>query len=167
MRDITYTPKQKGKVPLIAVTACTVVLVVCAVMMMLGIGKDLIWQALFLVAAGVLTFFYVRYFSITYTYTISLEHHTFLVVQQKGRRLTTLCNLDLAGLYLVRPYTIADDDSASQENRYSYCASFRPQESALLFFDDGERKVSVRVETDEFFMEQLLAVAGQNTYLEE
>ena len=167
VNDISYTPKQRSKKPLICITACTAILVACATFMMLELGNALIWQSIFLVAACVLIFFYVRYFSTTYTYTISCETDSFLVVQQKGKTLTTLCNLKLTTLYLVRPYTKEDEADRSSSNRYNYLTTMNPDSSTLLFFDDGERKVSVRIEADEFFYDMLVKAQERNMMLAE
>ena len=153
MSDMSYTPSQKNKMPLIVVTGCTVLLILCALFMMLGVGNSLVWQGLFLLVAAVFVFFYTRYFSTTYTYTISPETDSFLVVQQKGKRLTTLCNLKLSTMYMVRPFAEGDQIG---ENCYSYLVTLNPEDTTLLFFDDGERKVKVRIETDEFFYDLLV-----------
>ena len=71
---------------MLVITACTVILILCACFMMLNVGNGLVWQSLFLVVAVVMIFFYTRYLSTTFTYTISTETDAFLVTQQKGKR---------------------------------------------------------------------------------
>ncbi len=164
MSDMSYTPHQKNKLPLIVITACTVILILCACFMMFEVGNSLVWQTIFLVVAVTLVFFYTRYLSTTYTYTISPETDAFLVVQQKGKRLTTLCNLKLSSLYMVRPFEEGDERG---KDCYSYLVTLQPKESTLLFFDDGERKVKVRIEADEFFYELLLKALEYHTQTEE
>ena len=165
MSDLSYTPKPKNKMPLIVITVCTVTLILCACFMMLNVGNGLVWQSLFLVTAVVMIFFYTRYLAASFTYTISPERDAFLVVQQKGKRLTTLCNLRLSSLYMVRPFQAGDEKG---ENLYSYLVTLKPAQSTLLFFDDGEKKVRVRIEADEFFYDLLLKALdlGKQTELE-
>jgi hypothetical protein len=161
---MSYTPHQKNKLPMLVITACTVILILCACFMMLNVGNGLVWQSLFLVVAVVMIFFYTRYLSTTFTYTISTETDAFLVTQQKGKRLTTLCNLRLSTMHMVRPF---EEGDGRGENLYSYLVTLNPSESTLLFFDDGERKVRVRIETDEFFYDLLVRTLEYNAHTEE
>ncbi len=162
MQDIRYTPKRQNKRPVILVSILTVVCVLCAVFMMLGIGRQIIFQLVFLLAAITEIFLFARFLTASYTYTVSFEHNLFTVTQRTGKRISTLCRLDLSALYRVRPYEADDDIEQKHSGRYNYCVSFRPATSYLAFFDDGEHIVSLRLELDSAFYGMLLRITEDN-----
>ncbi len=164
MPDFSYTPRRKNNLPVIVITACVCLMIVCTVFLMLRVGSPLVFQLLFLACAVGIIYFFSRYIAVSYTYTISYEQNAFIVVQRKGRRLVTLCRLDLSALYRVRPYEADDETERKHTNRYQFCVSMRPPESTLLFFDDGEHIVSIRVEIDDVFFKTLSDIAEQNSY---
>ncbi len=162
MQDITYTPKRQNAIPAILVSCTTVVLVICAVFLMLEIGKPLIFQTVFIVAAVLEVFFFSRFMSSSYTYTIGYEQNVFIVTQKTGRRISTLCRLNLTALYRIRPYEKDDEVEKKHSGRYNYCVSFRPAISYLAFFDDGEHIVSIHLELDDTFYRLLTRIAEDN-----
>jgi hypothetical protein len=163
--DVSYTPKRQNNLPLIVISACVAVMILCAVFLMLNLGNKLAFQTLFVIATAVTIFFFVRYLSVSYTYTVSEEQGTFTVTQKKGRRVAVLCSMELSALYRVRPYDVQDEVERHRPDRYAYCVSLRPKVSCLLFFDDGDHIVSVRIEADKYFYHLLTRIAEQNSYL--
>ncbi len=157
--DVSYTPKRQNKIPLIVVTTALVICVVSCIFMMFGLGNQLLFQTLFVISAIVMVYFFCRYFTNSYTYTVNQTDKLFIVTQRVGRRLTTLCRLDLAALYRVRPYGDGDEAEQRHSGRYNYCVSFRPEKSYLAFFDDGEHIVSIRMELDDTFYALLARIA--------
>ncbi len=162
MQDIRYTPKRQNKRPVVLITILTVLAVVCAVFMMLNIGNQLVFQVVFLASAVAEIFLFSRFLAASYTYTVSFDHNLFLVTQKTGKRISTLCRMDLTSLYRVRPYEADDDVEKSHSGRYNYCVSFRPTVSYLAFFDDGEHIVSIRMELDNAFYGMLCRIAEDN-----
>ena len=152
--ELRYTPKRKNKIPEWILTACTVLMIACVLFMMFSVGRKLIWEVLFLLGAVVAIWVATRYLTSSFTYTIDYEHRWFLVTQRQGKRLSCLCRLDLASLYLVRPYEERDKD-APRATRYAYCVTPNPHESYLLFFRQEEKTVSVRIECDAAFLTAL------------
>ncbi len=161
-QDVRYTPKRQNKRPVILVSILAVIAVICLVFMMLKMGKQLLFQIGFLLAAVAMIFIYTRFLSSTYTYTVNFEDNLFVVTQRTGRRVTTLCRLDLSALYRVRPYETDDEVEDKHGSRYNYCVSFRPAVSYLCFFDDGDHIVSVRMELDDSFYGMLCRIAEDN-----
>lgn len=160
--DISYTPPRKGKKPELILSVAFGVLAVCTLMSALKVRGQLLWQSLFLVSATVIVYVFARFLASSFTYTVSEQLGVFLVVQKKGRRLTTLCRMDLRALYRLRPYGEQDRDEEGTRDRYSYCMNPSPEESYLLFFHDGERTATVRLEADPDFLHVLQCVADAN-----
>ena len=161
MPELRYSPKRKSKTPEWVVTLCTVLMIACVVFLAFRVGKKLIWQTLFLLAAVVIVWVATRYMTMGYTYEIDRGDGCFIVTQRQGRRLTCLCRLDLALLYRVRRYE-SRDDNAPGAARYAYCISPKPEESYLLFFRQEEKTVSVRIEAAGDFIRQLSDIAAEN-----
>ncbi len=162
MQDIRYTPKRQNKRPIILVSILTGVCILCAVFMMLNIGRQLVFQITFLIAAAAEVFLFSRFLTASYTYTVSFDHNLFVVTQKVGKRIHTLCRLDLNALYRVRVYEEDDQVEDKHAGRYNYCVSFRPAVSHLAFFDDGEHIVSIRMELDDSFFGMLCRIAEDN-----
>lgn len=161
MSDLRYTPKRRSKTPEWLLTACAVLMIACVIFLAFNLGKKLIWQTLFLVAAVAIIWVVTRYMTMGYTYEINRGDGCFIVTQRQGRRLTCLCRLDLALLYRVRRYECRDDN-APGATRYAYCISPRPEESYLLFFRQEEKTVSIRIEASGDFVAQLADIAAVN-----
>ncbi len=162
MQDIYYTPKRQNKRPVILISILTGICILCVIFMMLGIKGQIIFQIGFLAAAAVEIFIFSRYMTVSYTYTVSYENNLFLVTQKVGKRIHTLCRLDLSALYRVRLYEEDDAVEDKHKNRYNYCVSFRPAVSYLAFFDDGEHIAAIRMELDQAFYEVLSRVVEAN-----
>ncbi len=162
MQDIRYTPKRQNTRPVILVTILTVICILSAAFMMLNIGKQLVFQIVFLLSAVVEIFMFSRFLTASYTYTVSFDNDLFVVTQKTGKRITTLCRLSLGTLSSVRPYTQEDDSTRNSGDRYNYCVSFRPAVTYLAFFRDGERTVSIRMELDNAFYGMLQRIAEDN-----
>lgn len=161
MPELQYSPKRKSKTPEWILTACVVLMIACVVFLAFGVGKKLIWQMLFLLAAVVIIWVVTRYMMTGYTYEIDRGAGCFIVTQRQGRRLTCLCRLDLALLYRVRRYESRDDNTPGAA-RYAYCISPKPEESYLLFFREEEKTISVRIEAAGDFITQLMDIAAVN-----
>jgi hypothetical protein len=153
--------------PEIVLSVCFGILALCTLLIAAEAWGRLIWQSLFLVYAMVIVYVFTRYLASSYTYTLSEQMGVFLVVQKKGRRLTTLCRMDLAALYRVRLYDPADKAGEGRADRYSYCMNPSPEISYLLFFRDGCRTATVRVEVDTAFLHLLQQVTLANARREE
>ncbi len=162
MPDVSYTPKRQNALPIVMISCAAVVAVVCLVFMMIGIGNQMVFQLTFLAAAVFMVFFFTRFLSVSYTYTLNYTDHLFLVTQKVGRRLTVLCRLEMTAMYRVRPYTAEDDLEKRRTDRYSYCVNLRPESSYLVFFNDGEHVVSVRLELDDTFFRLFSRIAEDN-----
>ncbi len=162
MQDIHYTPKRQNKRPVILISILTFVCIICAVCMMLRLRGGLVYQIMFLIAAVAEVYLFSRFLSATYTYTINFDNNLFVVTQKVGRRLHTLCRMDLSALYRIRPYEEDDKIEDKHKSRYNYCVSFHPDVSYLAFFDDGEHIAAVRMELDDAFYGVLQRVAEDN-----
>ena len=160
--DVSYTPPRKGKKPEAILTISFAALLVCAFLISFCPWGRLFWQGLFLVAAIVIVAVYSRYLASSFTYTVSCETGVFLVVQKKGRRLCTLCRMDLRALYRIRLFEAQDALDAGRCDRYSYCMNPSPEISYLMFFHDGERTATVRVEVDAAFLALLEEIVAAN-----
>ncbi len=159
--DISYTPKRDKKLPAIILSCLFAVLILCCICLMFHWWREAVFQAIFIICAVGIVFVFVRFFKTQYTYTINYEDKLFLVTQRDGKRLTTLCRLDLFSLYRIRPYEEDDNIERHHADRYSFCVNIFPEKTYLAFFDDGEHIVSLRMEFDDRFYTLLCRVAEQ------
>ncbi len=168
MSEMSYTPKRKGKLPEILTSGCFVLMAMSLVFLCLSLGNRTVMELLFLVSAAVAVYTMTRYLTRTFIYRVEQMEYgdatvpVFTVTQKNGRRLTCLCRLDLTTLYRLRPYTKSDDEKATDLTRYRYCNSPNPDPSYLLFFQDGDKRVSIRVELEGEFLSCLTKIAAYN-----
>lgn len=161
MSELRYTPKRKNKIPEWILTACAVLMIASVLFLIFSIGRKIVWQTLFLLAAVAAIWVITRYMTMGFTYTVNKEDGCFIVTQRQGKRLTCLCRLDLALLYRVRRYE-SRDDNAPRATRYVYCVTPSPAESYLLFFRQEEKTVTVRIECDADYAACLSDIAAVN-----
>ena len=162
MRDLYYTPPRKGRVPEIAIIGCLVLMVLSVLFMVLDLGDKLVFRLLFVLAGTICVFVLTRYLSRSFTYKVLHEEGVFVVEQHQGRRISTLCRLSLSALYACRPYGAEDRAAPPSDSCYAYLNSAVPPVSHLLFFKDGERDVSIRLELDGEMLDYLSGLAQHN-----
>lgn len=159
--DIHCTPKRQNRIPEWILTGAALVASLSVVMLSAGWGSALLFQCLFIVAAVTMVYVATRYLVVSYTYTVSQSGGVFTVTRTQGKRITCLCRLNLTSLCRVRP--MRPDDAADRSgDRYSYCVSCRPETSYLLFFREGDRRATVRLEPTPEFADLLTRIAEEN-----
>lgn len=163
MRDLYYTPPRKGHIPEIFLFGTLILMVLSVVFMALGWGNVVFLRLLFVLSGTAGVFVLTRYFAHAFTYKVLHGEGVFVVEQRKGRRIITLCRLPLSALYDCRPYGAEDDASPPTESRYVYLNSAVPPTSHLVFFNDGEHDVSIRLELDGEMLDYLSYLAKSNT----
>ena len=92
---------------------------------------------------------------------------TLTVFELQGRRSTVVCRIalsDVSALLVETPDNRrALRPRVKETKRYDYCADLCPSRSTYLFFEDGDRTHSVRLEPDERLEGLLLALCSEES----
>lgn len=159
MTPLSYTPPRTNRYPETVASVALLFLVASVLFLVLEIGLTAVWQITFFLSSG--TVIYILSVYVVRSHTYRIEDGLFTVHRRQGRRITCLCRLSLANLAEVRPFT-EEDKGGRDPNLYTYCNNFAPADTALLVFHDGEKRVTVRIETAPALLSVLQAVAAQN-----
>lgn len=121
--------------------------------------------ALILLVSAVMI--YTRYVGASYSYEVATDGEgtpIFVVNQQSGKRLTTLCRLDLADIADIKTLTNAEYRAYKPEKgmkRYNYTPTLGPSEVHLMQVRSYREKADVFLELSEEYRAMLLSFAEE------
>jgi hypothetical protein len=158
MQTYSCTPKAQNYRALIAISILAFCLVVVSLLLIFNLGPLILNQALFLVFAAAVVFLFIKYFVVSYTYTVTLLKNdpVLIVTKKQGRRTTTVYHGELSTLKDIQEHDESSDEKKRQlrvDVRYSFFVSIRPERWQTLYFllEDGTC-VSLKLECDEAFL---------------
>lgn len=101
-----------------------------------------------------------RYIMTEYTYKLGGDDDssTLSVVKKGGSREMTVCNIDASSIVEIRKDGKMGDFEKKYgkiDVRYNYCTNMSPESTALIYFIFNDKKVLLRIETDEPFFDEL------------
>ncbi len=124
-----------------------------AATLMLHIGPKLPLQVLFLLFAGFGVFVWYRSYYIVYYYVLTAEYGEpqFIVVQQNGKRRSTVCRFRVDEIEKIKPCETRGERAERDYRFYSYCVSLFPARAQILYANGEFGATAVKIEaTDEF-----------------
>lgn len=161
MQTYSCTPKAQNSRALIALCILSFCLLVISLLLIFGFGILLLNQSLFIVFSAAIVLLIIKYFTTSYTYTITLmkSDPVLIVTKMQGRRTTTVYHGELSSLKQLSEFGKGDEANPRAlrvEVRYSFLVSIRPAYWQMLYFllEDG-RCVSLKLECDEAFLKVL------------
>ena len=141
MSSWSYTPHPKQTVAKFAAVGALFVALVGLVMKMLDL-QPLLAQILFLIGAGVAIFVWVRYFYVSFRYTVS-EDGYFEITRVQGKRLSVMCSVKLSDIEELREIPVSE----KPKKALSFLSSMMPK-TALLLKIRGDGRNQALLEAD-------------------
>ncbi len=163
--EYRFTPTPQNKKAAILVSLLFSLALLSIVGSMAGLGPQSLWQSAFLILVSLSMFFWLRYFSTKYIYTVTDAYGTpmLIVTGVQGKRISTLCRVEL---YRISDIDIIADAESEEGKRagarfktatakYSYMATVFPRSLQVLYGTEGGQPFAVRIEADEGFLSVL------------
>ena len=161
MQTYSCTPKAQNHRALIAICILSGCLAFVSLLLILGWGFLLLNQSLFLIFAAALAFLFIKYYVVSYTYTVTLmkSDPVLIITKKQGQRTTTVYHGELSTLKELDEFSTDKSSNPRQlrvDIRYSFLVSIRPSRWQTLYFllEDGSC-VSLKLECDDAFLKVL------------
>ncbi len=163
--EYRYAPKPQNKKAAVLVSSLAALALLSIVFSMTEWGPKSLWQSAFLLFVSFSMFFWFRYFATKYLYTVTDAYGApmLIVTSVQGRRISTLCRVELYRLSGIERIENAESDEGkaalarfkSTAAKYSYMATVSPKSFQVLYGTEDGRPFAVRLEADDSFLSVL------------
>ena len=135
-----------------------------AASLMLHIGPKLPLQILFLLFSGFGVFVWYRAYYIVYYYVLTAEYGApqFIIIQQNGKRRSTVCRLRVDEIQKIKPCETRRERAERDYRFYSYCVTPFPARAQILYADGEFGATAVKIEASEEFISTLKSLLPTN-----
>lgn len=163
--EARYTPKARNKNAVWLSAALFLAGCILLALGMAGVPGAAVFQLCFALLSASAMLVWLRYCMSAYTYTLtdSCGAPMLVVTQTQGRRISTVCRVELCHVERIIPIPDeknADGRAALSEYRaaparYSYLATLAPRSSVILYAHEGGQRFALRIEPNDAFFASL------------
>ncbi len=169
--EYRYAPKPQNKKAALLVSLTAALGLLSIIGSMTGWGRQSLWQSAALLFICAALFFWLRYLSIKYVYTITDAYGApmLIVTSIQGKRISTLCRMDLYRLSSIERIEDAESEEGkaalarfrSAAAKYSYMMTIAPKRLQILYGQEAGQSFAIRIEADEDFLSALSQMAAE------
>ena len=169
--EYRYAPKPQNKNASLLVSSLAALALLSIVGSMTGYGPQSLWQSACLLFVSFSMFFWFRFFATKYLYTVTDAYGapTLIVTSVQGKRISTLCRVELYRLLEIESIENAESEEGkaalarfrSTAAKYSYMATLSPKSLQILYGEEEGRPFAVRLEADGGFLAALREATEQ------